>query len=214
MQQELVNTAFQLVVVLIAALLAWLISFVITSVIRKREHPNFFRYIGLIAPTPWAMLWSIAACLALIPATIGLFLLPELREMAAGANTVAGKVRASGLNADTIGMIAVMALLKTALSEEIFFRGLIAKRLIAWLGFTAGNLIQAAIFGAVHMLIFIAPGGPAFSPGIAALFFGVTAAGGWVMGFLNERAGNGSIAPSWLLHGLSNAVAYPVLAFV
>lgn len=213
MVEEAVNTLFQLVVVLIVALVIWLISFLITTFVLRRDHPNFFRYIGLIAPTPWAVLWALAACLALVPATLGVFMLPELREMAAGANTVAGKVRAAGVNADTIGMIAIVSLLKTALSEEIFFRGLIGKRLIAWLGFQPGNLIQAVVFGAVHMVIFVVPGGPAFDPLVAAIFFAVTAAAGWVMGFLNERAGNGSIMPSWLLHGISNAVAYPILAF-
>src|SRR5262245_59165847 len=52
-------------------------------------------------------------------------------------------------------------------------RTLIAKRLIAWLGFQAGNLIQALLFGAAHMLIFIVPGRPTFTPTIAGLFLGV-----------------------------------------
>jgi hypothetical protein len=48
----------------------------------------------------------------------------------------------------------------------------------------------------------------------AAAFFLVTGGSGWIMAWLNERLGNGSIAPSWLMHGLGNAVAYPALAFL
>jgi membrane protease YdiL (CAAX protease family) len=137
-----------------------------------------------------------------------------LRNLANGDNTVVGMIRDSGLSAETIGVVLIVAFLKTGLSEEIFFRGLIAKRLIAWLGFPIGNTLQALLFGAVHLLIFVVPGGPAFDPLAATAFVAVTGTAGWVMGWINERLGNGSIAPSWLMHGLGNAIAYPVLAFL
>ena len=205
MLQEAINTAVQLAVVLIIAGIVWLIW--------GRKAGGFARFIGLIAPTPRAMLWALVATLVLIPATIGLFLTPALHDVATGPNTVIGAFRARGLSAETAGLIVLVAFVKTALTEEILFRGVIAKRLIAWLGFQAGNLIQAMLFGSVHMLVFAGPHGAPFEAGLAATFFAVTASGGWVMGFLNERFGNGSIAPSWLLHGLANAVAYPALAF-
>jgi membrane protease YdiL (CAAX protease family) len=103
---------------------------------------------------------------------------------------------------------------KTALTEEIFFRGLIAKRLISWLGFSVGNLIHALIFGAVHLLIFLIPGGPKFTPLLGAAFLLLPGASGWLMAFANEKAGNGSIAPGWMIHALGNAAAYPILAFL
>lgn len=203
--QELINAAFQLAVVLIISLAVWALF--------GRKKASFARYVGLIAPTPRAMLWAFGATLVLTPASIALFQFTSLREMAAGANTVAGAVRAQGLNAETIGVILIVAFVKTALSEELFFRGLIAKRLINGLGFGVGNSIHAALFGAVHLLIFAVPGGPQWDWATAGSFFGVSAFGGWVSAWLNERAGNGSIAPSWLMHALTNAAAYPILAF-
>jgi uncharacterized protein len=205
MLQEAINATLQVAVVLIVALVLWAIF------ARKKE--SFPRYIGLIAPTRKAVLWTLGAALILIPASLSLFMLPQLREMAAGSNTVAGQIREQGLSADVAGQIVLIALFKTALSEEIFFRGLIAKRLIRWLGFAAGNAIHAVLFGAIHLLIFAIPGGPAFDPVLALAMGGVPALGGWIMAWLNERVGNGSIAPSWFLHAATNALAYPVLAF-
>jgi membrane protease YdiL (CAAX protease family) len=213
MIQELINAALQVAVALVIALIAWLITLAVIH-LRKRPAPSFPVYVGLIAPNRRGMLWALAASLIFTPLTIGLFMLPALRDLASADNTVAGMIRASGLSAETAGVILIVALVKTSLSEEIFFRGLLAKRLIHWLGFAVGNTLHALLFGAVHLLIFVAPGGPAFDPLAAAAFVGVTGAAGWIMAWLNEHVGNGSIAPSWLMHGLGNAVAYPTVAFL
>jgi len=205
MAQEALNATLQVGVVLIVALVLWAIF------ARKRE--SFPRYIGLIAPTTKAMLWTLGVAVILIPASLAVFMLPTVRDMAAGSNTVAGMIREQGFSADVIGQIVIIALFKTALSEEIFFRGLLAKRLIRWLGFGVGNTIQAILFGAIHLLIFVIPGGPKFDPILALGIGGLPALGGWIMAWLNERIGNGSIAPSWFLHAATNVLAYPVLAF-
>jgi membrane protease YdiL (CAAX protease family) len=213
MTQELINTAAQLAVVLVIVLLAWLPTLLVQR-LRKQAAPSLPRYVGLIAPNRRGMLWACMAFVVFAPLSLGLFLLPTLRNLANGDNTVVGMIRDSGHSAETIGVVLIVAFLKTGLSEEIFFRGLIAKRLIAWLGFPIGNTLQARLFGAVHLLIFVVPGGPAFDPFAATAFVAVTGTAGWVMGWINERLGNGSIAPSWLMHGLGNSIAYPVLAFL
>lgn len=205
MLQEALNATLQVGVVLIVALVLWAIF------ARKKE--SFPRYIGLFAPTTKAMLWTLGVACLLIPATLAIFMLPNVRDMAAGEGTVAGAIRAQGFTADVIGQIIIIALFKTALSEEIFFRGLLAKRLINWLGFGVGNTIHALLFGGVHLLIFAIPGGPKFDPVLGFAIAGLPAIGGWVMAWLNERTGNGSIAPSWFLHATANALSYPVLAF-
>ncbi|MEM9235012.1 MAG: CPBP family intramembrane glutamic endopeptidase, partial [Pseudomonadota bacterium] len=103
---------------------------------------------------------------------------------------------------------------KTALSEEIFFRGLIAKRLINGFGFWTGNTLHALLFGGIHMLIFVVPGGPEFTPLLGATILFLPGLAGWLMAYANERLGNGSIGPGWLIHALGNAISYPILAFV
>jgi membrane protease YdiL (CAAX protease family) len=203
--QEALNTALQLAAALVIAVVVYLIA--------GRNRGGFGTFTGLTWPTAKSMGWALATGLVIIPLTLALFYFTPLREAAAAENTIAGKIRAQGFSGATIALVALVALVKTSLTEEIFFRGPVAKRLIRWLGFLAGNTLHAVIFGAVHMLIFVVPGGPAFSWPVAAAAFGVTGGAGWVMACLNERAGNGSIAPSWLLHGVSNAIAYPLLAF-
>jgi membrane protease YdiL (CAAX protease family) len=203
--QEAVNTAVQLLAVLIVAGVFYLFA--------GRNRGGFLQFTGLTGPTASSLKWAFGMALLVVPLTLALFLLTPLHEAATAGNTIAGKLKAQGFGPETAAVIALVALVKTSLTEEIFFRGLIAKRLIRLLGFAAGNALHAAIFAAVHLLIFVVPGGPEFNPAVAGAIFVITGGGGWLMAWLNERRGNGSIAPGWLLHALSNVTAYPLLAF-
>src|SRR5690606_2820685 len=51
--------------------------------------------------------------------------------------------------------ILIAAILRTSLSEEIFFRVFLAKRLIALTNFQTGNFLQELIFGIIHTLFFL-----------------------------------------------------------
>lgn len=204
--QEVVNAIIQIAVVLILGLIVWAIF--------GRKQAGFLKYLGLYAPTGRSMAIALGLFVVCTLLSGVFYILPELRAAGAADNTVAGAVRQNGWSAETLAVILVVAGFKTSLSEEIFFRGLIAKRLIGWLGFGAGNAVHALLFGSVHLLIFAVPGGPAFTPLLGAAFLLLPGAAGWLMAYANERAGNGSIAPGWLIHALGNAVAYPILAFV
>lgn len=58
-----------------------------------------------------------------------------------------------GMGAGAIPSILMYAFGQTALSEELLFRGFLMKRLQAKLGFTPAVVIQAVIFGAIHLLM-------------------------------------------------------------
>ncbi|HHW32201.1 MAG TPA: CPBP family intramembrane metalloprotease [Clostridiaceae bacterium] len=92
----------------------------------------------------------------------------------------------------------IYAFIQTSLSEEIFFRGFLTKRLINKYGFQAGNAFQSLLFGLIHGLMLKSSLLGALviimSTGIAA----------WLMGWINEREANGSILLSWLLYGYLN----------
>ncbi|MBQ9643391.1 MAG: CPBP family intramembrane metalloprotease [Lachnospiraceae bacterium] len=64
-----------------------------------------------------------------------------------------------------------------------------------------GNIIQAMLFGLMHGI----PFGLA-TQNAAALFLLTLIPGlfGWYQGWLNEKQCEGSIIPSWLLHGCMN----------
>ncbi|MEN0651508.1 MULTISPECIES: CPBP family intramembrane glutamic endopeptidase [Hyphobacterium] len=204
--QEVVNAAIQVAIALVIALLVWLFW--------GRKRAGFFRYSGLILPTMRSMglalvifaLWSLVTAI--------IYFSPEFSDAASAGNTVAGMIRAQGFGTETVLLILIIAGVKTALSEEILFRGVLAKRLIGVFGFWVGNTIHALVFGGIHLLIFLVPGGPEFTPVLGAAFLLLPGTAGWLMALANEKLGNGSIAPGWLIHAMGNAISYPILAFV
>jgi uncharacterized protein len=177
-------------------------------VVTHRRVGGFFAYIGLRRPERRTMIWATLLSALFIWLTLALFLLLGLRETLIAPDTVAGVLRARGLSAETLFVLVLTAFGTTALAEEILFRGFLAKRLISWLGFGWGNLLQALLFGLLHLSIFVAPGAPAFSPLHGFGIVLATGLGGWTFGALNERLGNGSIVPSWWAHGLGNLLGY------
>ena len=133
--QEAVNTAFQLAVAFAIALFAWALA--------GSRRAGFFRFIGLYSPGAAGWRAGLVAAALLVPATIALFLMPELRELATADNTVAGAISREGFSTEIVAVIVIVALVKTALAEEIVFRGVIAKTLIRWFSFWPGAALHA-----------------------------------------------------------------------
>ena len=172
---------------------------------------GFFDYIGLLKPERRTMLYATLLSAAFVfPTLLLLFFVPDIRAVVTGSNTVVGRLRSYGFSGTTIVLVGLEAFVQTAFSEEILFRGFVAKRLINWMGFRWGNLLQALLFGAVHLLLFT---GQEFSFTLAVGFVLLTGLGGWISAFLNERVGNGSILPSWWMHAVANVIADTILVF-
>jgi membrane protease YdiL (CAAX protease family) len=170
-----------------------------------RSKASFGSYYGLFgAPAKVlvaaTLIGGIVAFLILVP--------DAMRSMAGGEKSVVAQVRDIAPTGQ-LGAIAMLAIFKTALSEELFFRGLLGRRLIARFGFAVGNAVQAIAFGAIHLLVLISP--QATAPLAAALVIG-TGIGGWLSGWANERLAGGSILPGWAAHAAANFVAYTILA--
>lgn len=198
--QELVSTAVQLSVALLIVGLAWAIF--------GRRKAGFAEWLGLVRPAKGWAKPTLILFVIILAVTLPIFLLTPLVEAVTAGNTVGGKFAGQPWGFGLFATIAIMAFVKTALSEEILFRGLIARRLIAWLGFSRGNALQAALFGSIHLIIFVAPNGPEPTLlGITALFF-IPGAAGWLMGYANQQYGGGSIVPGWTIHAGGNFLAY------
>ena len=184
-----------------------------TYLLTRRRAGGFLAYVGL-RPPPRQALGAAAAVAALFTGiTLALFRTGPLHDLAVAPNTVIGHLRAPRPPSMTLAALAIYALLQTSLAEELLFRGFIAKRLIARLGFGTGNAVQALLFASVHLLLFVGPGARAFSAGVAAALAATAGLGGWLFGYVNERRGNGSIVPSWAAHGATNFIAYSILTF-
>ena len=103
----------------------------------------------------------------------------------------------------------IYAFVQTGLSEEIFFRGFLGKRLIGKFSFMIGNTIQAILFGLLHgIMLFGAIG--VFGTIAITVFTGAI---GWIMGYINEKQSGGSIVSSWMLHGIANSLSSVVAMF-
>jgi membrane protease YdiL (CAAX protease family) len=185
--------------------LVLVIAGIVYLIFGRRSGP-FGRFVGLQAAPPRAILIGIAVGIASAAAILAF---PGVAEMNAGRGTVTGEAARQGVSADMLAGLAIAALIKTSFSEELLFRGLIGKRLIARLGFQAGNLIQAVLFGAVHLLLLLVPSA---TTGVVIFIVLVTGALGWVNGWLNERLGSGSILPGWAAHATANFCAYFAMA--
>jgi membrane protease YdiL (CAAX protease family) len=171
---------------------------------RKREP--LARFLGLYAPERRALLLGLGvAALALASfAALNHWLGSDLLN---GPNAVA--VRFEHIQPAFVAGVCMLlsAYVQTALAEEIFFRGFVAKRLISKLGPRLGNLLQALIFGALHVLLVWSVGSGV--PFRQALAFGLLVTlGGASLGYVTEIRGNGSIVPAWLTHGTLNLLTY------
>ncbi|HAA15092.1 MAG TPA: hypothetical protein DCE41_26715 [Cytophagales bacterium] len=204
MSQEISNAFLQV--------LAFAFIPVLIFLIRFRTLKGVLPFHG-IQVAPWRAL-GLGALFGVINAglLLAIFLVPEeLRRVLLSPGTMTGKFRAMGWSGASLMLLVVDAMVKTALSEEILFRGFVAKRMIAVWGMRRGNIAQAILFGAVHTLIFLPI---TQSPSFLIMIFLAPALVAYGIVIINERHAKGSIFPGWLAHGLGNVLAYSVVAFV
>jgi uncharacterized protein len=189
-----------------------LIPFVV-FLFRKDKSSTFSRYLGLYRAPQKAITYALFTSLLFLTGAL-IFVLIDggVRSAVFAPNSVTGKLRMMGLSGTSIVVLIIIALFKTSLSEEILFRGFIAKRLTKGIGFKAGNILQALIFGIIHLLLFWQLTNTTLAPLIGIFIFSTSA--GWVVGYIKENHGEGSIVPGWIAHGLGNLISYFLIAFV
>lgn len=195
---ELGSSVLQLMVFSLIPFIWWLCT------ARKKE--GFFAWLGLKKPsgTPaWKLLLMIIATAAAFLLVTGV-LSPYLV-----GDTETAVSQFDGKGAAAIPTVLVYAVLHTALSEEILFRGFLLKRIAAKFGFMAGNIIQSLLFGLLHGALFFSSVGPVPAVVITLL----TGAVAFVMGWINEKKAGGSILPSWCVHAIANIVTGLIAAF-
>ena len=107
-----------------------------------------------------------------------------------------------GMGVAAIPSILMYAFGQTALSEEILFRGFLMKRLQAKWGFSVATIIQAVIFGALHLLMVWGQVG--FIAGFIIVVYPMVMA--VLLSWINEKKAGGSIYPSWIIHGILNSI--------
>ena len=99
--------------------------------------------------------------------------------------TYTASTQFGGLGWAALPSVLVHALLNTSGWEEIFFRGLLLKRLMGKCGLFVANALQAVLFGLMHGVpLFLMTGMSVVQAAVITLFTGLA---GWCMGYMNEK---------------------------
>ena len=190
MLNEMIGSVVQVCLFALVPLIVWFVT--------GRKEESFFAWIGLKKPVckdqPKTLLITAAAAIAYIAAmNLSMKILPE------GITTAGSQF--AGMGAAGLAAVFFNAFVRTALSEELLFRGFLLKRISNKYGFPAGNTIQALLFGLLHGIPFGLVTKSIFTVILLTLLPGLF---GLFQGWLNEKQCDGSIVPSWLLHGCIN----------
>lgn len=164
-------------------------------IICYKKCSGFFQWIGLKAPSIFnksLLRFIIFTLLAFTVFSIGILYL--LKEVGTAASMFSGK----GIVA--LPSAVVYSFFTTALSEEILFRGFLLKRLSGKFGFRTGNVVQSVLFGLLHGVMFFS----LINFEKVVLIVAFTGLIAWCMGYANEKKAEGSIMPSWIIHGIAN----------
>ena len=169
--------------------------------VKNKKITGFLRYIGLIKPERKSIPISIVVALLYFGGSWLVYWKLGLLDSLGAEGLVRGAVKQMGFCVDAILIVLIKSTVATAMSEEILFRGFLGKRFINLIGFSYGNLLQSILFGLMHGVLFweiirnIV--------GITAIVL-LTGTIGYLMGYINEKVGNGSIIPSWITHSSAN----------
>lgn len=188
---QLLNAIIQVLLFSLVPLLWWLVT--------ARKKVAFFDWLGLRWPknVNTRTLWG-----SIVLVMVVCFVIGEVAVWARG-DVDAAESAYQGMGLGALPTVLVYAFLQTGLSEEILFRGFLLKRLMAKWGFVVANIVQALIFGALNLTMVWGQVG--FLAGMVIVIYPMIPA--VLMSILNEKKADGSILPSWLVHGTINTVS-------
>ena len=116
----------------------------------------------------------------------------------------------TGMGAKALLPAFIISFFQNAFAEELLFRGFLNKRFRSKMSLQGANILQAAIFGAMHIVFAAATEVNLLS---AAVMFTTTFIGGYMLGYLSEKIFSGSILPAVILHGCGNFITHLIAAY-
>ena len=185
----LVSSAVQIIVIGIIPFIWWFAA--------ARKEETFFSWIGLKKFKEIKKVGIKTIIASVLFLLLSLYLLFVTKDMETATSQF------SGLGVPGLAGAIVYSFIQTSFTEELFFRGFLLKRIGHKFGFYAGNIIQSILFALLHCVMFIALAKVSHVV-LITLFTGIIA---FVMGWINEKEAEGSILPSWCIHGVSNLVS-------
>lgn len=191
------SSVFQIVIFSIPPAIWWSLT--------VKKQISFEEWLGLKKPIIEDKERFIVSSLFIIAFyTVMYFIIPNLVEDSELATS-----QFAGQGIIALIPAVIYAFLQTGFSEELLFRGFLAKRFISKFGFRIGNTIQGLIFGIMHGAIFWDIVGHFKS----IIIIIITSIIGSLLGWINEKQSSGSIVPSIVLHGIANIIASIISMF-
>jgi len=193
----LISSIIQIILILIIPLIWWLLT--------KRKQESFFCWIGLKKIKKRAIKKIVYKTLMV---TIAFLLLSiYMIFITKDISTATSQFDELGLK----GFISaiIYSFVQTSFTEEIFFRGFLLKRIKNKFGFITSNIVQSILFALLHCAMFFTLTS-LFNVILITLFTGLIAL---AMGYINEKESDGSIYPSWFIHGIANLFSSIVALF-
>lgn len=194
---KIISSIIEIILVGLVPFIWWLVT------ARKKE--NFFKWIGLKRIEKENRKTSLIGTLVISV----LFMLVSILTLYMIKDVETATSEFNGLGISGLLPALVYAIFNTSLPEKIFFRGFLQKRLSNKFGYLIANIIQSALFGLMHGIMFFGLTG-VLKAVMLILFTGTIA---FAMGYINEKKANGSIIPSWIIHALSNIFSSVVAMF-
>ena len=190
----MLDAIIQVILVSIIPFIWWFVT--------GRKNEKFLSWIGLRKPVIEGSLIKLISLIVIVSVVYILLMLIIMTQLMGDIDTATSQF--SNLGLKSLPSILIYAIIKTGLSEEIFFRGFLGKRFINRFGFKVGNTIQAVLFGFIHGITFGLVTGNILITILLILLPGII---GWIQGWMNERRSSGSIIPSWITHATMNILS-------
>ena len=190
----IINSIIQVIFFSIIPLIWWLVT------ARKKE--SFFKWIGLKKIVINGSMLKFITLILIISVGYIFLISIIMSELVSKTDIATNQFYKQGWVA--LPSILFYAVIQTGLSEEIFFRGFLGKRLINKYNFLVGNTVQAIMFGLLHGIPF---GFATNNILVTILLTLLPGAFGWFQGWINEKYSSGSIIPSWIIHSLMNILS-------
>lgn len=173
-------------------------------VICNKKYSGFFQWIGLKIPFVFNR-----TLLKFVVFTIAAFTVISVGILYSLKGIDTATATFSGMGIAGLPYAIIYAFIATALSEEILFRGFLLKRLASKFGFPVGNIVQSIFFGLLHGAMFCS----LINSVKIVLIIAFTGLIAWCMGYANEKYADGSIIPSWIIHGIANLFSATISMF-
>lgn len=179
--------------------------------VKTKKTKNFKQFIGLkrINYKIFFIALSIGILLLIIPIVFTI-LSNDFKGFFTSKKLLSGNLLNDNNVFLEIVFIFIISYLKTGLSEEIFFRGFLAKLLNRKTSFKKANFYQSLIFGLIHLSFAI----PFNNIPFYIFSFSFPFIFAYIGFYINEKMAEGSILPSIIIHGTLNFIFYSIVAFV